>query len=68
MQYLVGESVDATGSYAGGIFVIGLLPFVAFLALTLFWNWPQRRRNPQVRRRRAKLQDPFLFGFIPSVS
>ena len=42
MQYLVGESVDATGSYAGGIFVIGLLPFVAFLALTLFWNWPQR--------------------------
>ena len=32
MQKLVGQSVDATGSYASGIFVIGLLPLVAFAA------------------------------------
>ena len=44
MQKLVGESVDATGSYASGIFVIGLLPMVAFAALALFWNWPFSRR------------------------
>lgn len=43
MQYLVGQSVDRTGSYATGIFVIGLLPFVAFVALALFWNWPEGR-------------------------
>jgi ACS family hexuronate transporter-like MFS transporter len=40
MQKLVGQSVDATGSYAGGIFVIGLLPLVAFVALTILWNRP----------------------------
>ena len=43
MQKLVGQSVDQTGSYATGIFIIGLLPFVAFLTLALFWNWPERR-------------------------
>ncbi len=45
MQYLVGESVDRTHSYAAAIFIIGLLPFVAFIALALFWNWPEGRSD-----------------------
>jgi ACS family hexuronate transporter-like MFS transporter len=53
MQKLVGQSVDATGSYARGIFVIGLLPLVAFAALALFWNWPWS--NSEVGIRRSKV-------------
>lgn len=44
MQKLVGVRVDATGSYAAGIFVAGLLPLVACAALLLFWNWPLASR------------------------
>lgn len=50
MQKLVGQSVDATGSYASGIFVIGLLPLVAFAALALFWNWPFSRSEVGSRK------------------
>jgi len=41
MQKLVGRQIEATGSYADGIFVVGLLPLVACLALLLFWDWPR---------------------------
>lgn len=50
MQKLVGQSVDATGSYASGIFVIGLLPLIAFVALALFWNWPCSKPEVGIRK------------------
>jgi ACS family hexuronate transporter-like MFS transporter len=41
MQKFVGQRIDQTGSYADGIFVVGLLPLIACAALLLFWNWPK---------------------------
>lgn len=38
MQKLVGHRIEETGSYAEGIFVVGLLPLVACAALLLFWG------------------------------
>ncbi len=38
MQQLVGQHVDHTHSYAGGIFWVGLAPAVAWLALYLLWD------------------------------
>lgn len=43
MQKGVGASIDATQSYAGGLFVVGLLPLVALAALVLFWNVAEQR-------------------------
>ena len=42
MQLLVGASIDATGSYADGIMLVGLAPLAGFLAAFLFWNWPKQ--------------------------
>jgi len=38
MQREVGRMVDATHSYAAGIFWVGLAPLVAFAALALLWG------------------------------
>jgi ACS family hexuronate transporter-like MFS transporter len=38
----VGRHIDQTHSYADSIFVAGMLPLVACVALLLFWNWPTR--------------------------
>lgn len=38
MQNLVGQRVDQTGSYADGIFMVGLLPLVACAVLLVFWG------------------------------
>ncbi|HQU41351.1 MAG: hypothetical protein B7Z73_00065 [Planctomycetia bacterium 21-64-5] len=45
MQRLVGQRIDETGSYAEGIFLVGLLPLVACLAIFLFWDWPKHARR-----------------------
>lgn len=45
MQNLVGQRIDETGSYAEGIFVVGLLPLIASAALLVFWNWPNAPRS-----------------------
>jgi ACS family hexuronate transporter-like MFS transporter len=47
MQKLVGQRIDETGSYADGIFVVGLLPLIACGALVVFWNWPGSRAAEQ---------------------
>jgi ACS family hexuronate transporter-like MFS transporter len=41
VQWLVGESVTQTGSYALGLSLAGLTPLVAFLAVWLFWGKSQ---------------------------
>jgi ACS family hexuronate transporter-like MFS transporter len=46
MQQFVGEYVDRTQSYAGGIFWAGLAPGVALLALCLLW---ERSETPPAR-------------------
>ena len=38
MQRWVGITVDATRSYASGIFLVGLAPLAAWFVLWLFWN------------------------------
>ncbi len=38
MQVAVGEHVDATNSYAAGIFWVGLAPLAALVALMLLWG------------------------------
>jgi ACS family hexuronate transporter-like MFS transporter len=38
MQVLVGKQVDQTGSYANGIFWLGLTPLVGFIALVCLWG------------------------------
>ena len=38
MQKFVGHRIDETGSYADGIFVVGLLPLVACAALLVLWG------------------------------
>lgn len=38
MQQYVGMTIDETKSYAAGIFIVGLLPLSALLALVLFWK------------------------------
>lgn len=38
MQELVGKRVDATKSYADGLFWVGLAPLVGLIALALLWN------------------------------
>ena len=38
MQNLVGQRVDQTGSYADGIFIVGLLPLVACASLVALWG------------------------------
>lgn len=38
MQKLAGHRIDEKGSYAEGIFVVGLLPLVACAALLLLWG------------------------------
>ncbi len=38
MQQLVGQYVDRTQSYAGGIFWVGLAPAVGFVALCTLWQ------------------------------
>jgi MFS transporter, ACS family, hexuronate transporter len=43
MQYLVGRNIDATGSYATGIFAVGLAPLIALAVLWLFW--PPQKEN-----------------------
>jgi MFS transporter, ACS family, hexuronate transporter len=43
MQKYVGVTVDETQSYATGIFLVGLLPLAALVALGLLWNGRQRR-------------------------
>lgn len=50
MQMLVGERIDETGSYADGIFVVGLLPLLACAAILLFWNWPGTQSAEQSGR------------------
>jgi MFS transporter, ACS family, hexuronate transporter len=42
MQKYVGVTVDETQSYAAGIFLVGLLPLAALVALALLWNGRQR--------------------------
>lgn len=42
MQAQVGRWVDRTGSYAAVLFVSGLLPLAAALALLAFWDRPER--------------------------
>ncbi|NUQ66344.1 MAG: MFS transporter, partial [Pirellulales bacterium] len=44
MQQIVGQYVDRTHSYAGGIFWAGLMPVAAFAALALLW----KREDPGV--------------------
>lgn len=44
MQQLVGQYVDRTQSYAGGVFWIGLAPLPAFVALCLLWDRGEPRR------------------------
>lgn len=41
MQRYVGVTIDETKSYAAGIFIVGLLPLSALVALALFWK-PER--------------------------
>ena len=46
MQNLVGQTIQATGSYVASMALMGLAPFLAFLVLWLFWDRPMRgRRN-----------------------
>ena len=40
LQWLVGKSVDETGSYAIGLGVAGVTPLIALAALLLFWKQP----------------------------
>ena len=43
MQWLVGRSIDRTGSYELATFLAGLLPLAGFAILMLSWNRPARR-------------------------
>ena len=45
MQELVGQRVDQTGSYADGIFYIGLTPLLGLVAILLLWGRPEESRN-----------------------
>ena len=38
MHKFVGRSIDETGSYALGLFVVGLAPLVGAICVTLFWG------------------------------
>ena len=40
MQSLVGQTIQATGSYVMSMALMGLVPFLAFLVLWLFWERP----------------------------
>jgi ACS family hexuronate transporter-like MFS transporter len=42
MQNLVGQTIQATGSYVMSMALMGLVPFLAFLVLWLFWETPPR--------------------------
>lgn len=44
MQKYVGRNIDETQSYAAGIFVVGLAPLVAWLALALLWSLRSPKR------------------------
>ena len=46
MQELVGKTVDASKSYATGIFWIGLAPLAGCVALILLWG----RTTPQAAK------------------
>lgn len=50
MQQLVGNHVQATHSYAGGIFWAGLVPFVGLIALALLWGKPVKDTSPHPAR------------------
>ena len=43
MQWLVGRSIDRTGSYELPTFLAGLIPLAGFAALMLSWDRPARR-------------------------
>ena len=50
MQHFVGQRVDQTGSYADGIFMVGLLPLVACAVLLALWGPAQGPACPDVKR------------------
>jgi len=50
MQQLVGNHVQATHSYAEGIFWAGLVPFVGLIALALLWGKPVKDTSPAAGR------------------
>ena len=43
MQWLVGLSIDRSGSYKLPTFLAGLIPLAGFAALMLSWDRPARR-------------------------
>ena len=45
MQWLVGLSIDRTGSYELPTFLAGLIPLAGFAALMLSWDRPARRSS-----------------------
>ncbi len=44
MQELVGKRVDATKSYADGLFWVGLAPLIGLIALVVLWNVAEKQR------------------------
>jgi ACS family hexuronate transporter-like MFS transporter len=45
-HHFFGRLIDRTGSFDLGLAIAGTLPFVAFLCLWAFWNWPNARPAP----------------------
>jgi MFS transporter, ACS family, hexuronate transporter len=44
MQNLVGQTIQATGSYVASMALMGLAPFLSFLILWWFWDRPLREK------------------------
>jgi ACS family hexuronate transporter-like MFS transporter len=43
MQNRVGQTIQATESYVSSMALMGGAPFLAFLVLWWFWDWPRQR-------------------------
>ncbi len=59
MQWLVGRSIDRTGSYTLPLFLAGLIPMVGFVALWLSWDrTTPRPTNPEGDPPGGRTPDP----------